>query len=169
MFLSQQIFIELQKIPYVDTAYSKSSAIASFTLTTEDIHVETALCFTAFVCQRLNSDPTKRGISLHKVSQSFYSIGFLLQCFFFLQLELSQQIIHKSILRPERRNNLHSLVRAQTRVRTNIVLYWLPVTGTFSTSSEIYVYSLKNIQKTSIDSSALCIVLYQWKQKEFAK
>lgn len=76
-------------MPHINTVFmecdSRSSTIANFTLTTEDIHTETLylLCFTAFVYQRLNSDSTKQGNSLHKVSQSFSSIGFLLQYFFF--------------------------------------------------------------------------------------
>lgn len=51
-------------------------------------HRDTLLCFTAFVYQRLNSDSTKQGNSLHKVSQSFSSNGFLLQYFFFHTLSL---------------------------------------------------------------------------------
>lgn len=62
-------------------SYSYSTAV-SLTLTRKDIHPQAVLCSTAFVYQRLNSDPTKRGARLHKVSQSFHSIGFLSRYFF---------------------------------------------------------------------------------------
>ncbi len=128
----------------------------SFTLTRKAIHTQTALCSTAFVYQRLNWDPTKRGASLHKVSQSFHSIGFL-SCYFFLQIELSQQIMHNAHLSQRQWRRLHSVVRAQTWVRANMVLYWLPPTGTFSTGSEIYVFTEKHAQDEYwCQSKALC-------------
>lgn len=88
VFLSRQIHIEMQILTYVNTPSDygpsdlKSPPVVSFTLTRKDIHTETVLCSTAFVYQRLNSDPTKRGARLHKVFQSFHSIGFPSRYFF---------------------------------------------------------------------------------------
>lgn len=87
MFLSQQIQVEVQiltcvKMPsYSGPSDLKSPTVVSFTLTIKDFHPQTVLCSTAFVYQRFNSDPTKRGALLHKVSQSSPSIGFLSRYF----------------------------------------------------------------------------------------
>ena len=72
----------------------------------------------------------------------------------FVQMELSQRIMHNASPRDKERSC--TVVRAQTWVRANMVLYWLPATGTFSTGLEICGYSLKNMHSTFIDSKALC-------------
>lgn len=136
----------------------KSPTVVSFTLTREDIHTQTALCSAAFVYQRLDWDPTKRGARLHKVSQRFHPIGFLSHYFFFFFFFNRWSLVSGSctmLTSWRQREHLHPVVRAQTWVRANMVLYWFPVTGTFSTGSEIYVYSRKNMHETSIDASAL--------------
>ena len=73
--MSQQIQIEIQILTGVNTPSDygpsdvKSPTVASFSLIGKDIHTQTALYSTAFVYQKLNSELTKQGTSLHKVNQ----------------------------------------------------------------------------------------------------
>lgn len=82
--------------------------------------------------------------TLLKVSLSFHLIGILSH--YFLQVELSQRFLHNAHLSQRQRQPVHFVLRAQTWVRANMVLYWLPATGTFSTDSEICVFTKKHAQ-----------------------
>lgn len=165
-------------MPHINTVFmecdSSSSTIANFTLTTEDIHTETLylLCFTAFVYQRLNSDSTKQGNSLHKVSQSFSSIGFLLQYFFFFHtLSLVSKSYTKHSSARDKKEaafsckgshlnaNKHSfiLITCDRRLQQNqrsMCIHWKTCTRQIS----IPVHNAKP-----------SIILHQWKWRELAK
>lgn len=112
----------------------------------------TALCSIAFVYQRLSSDPTKQGLVCIMCPSTFHSFSFLT----FFQMEIGQQMMHNVHLSQRQTEQLHFVVKAQTWARVNMVLYWLLVKRDFLMGSEIYVYSMKNMDKMNIDGKALC-------------
>lgn len=107
----------------------------------------------ALVYQRLNSDPTKRGPGLHKVFSQLSLAFFFASLYLFIYLFTLNKWSFVSrwctmlTSAGDKGGGRIAVVRAPTWVRANMVLYWLPVTGTFSPRlRDLCVFTEKHAQ-----------------------
>lgn len=126
----------------------------------------------ALVYQRLNSDPTKRGPGLHKVfsklSLAFFSPHFIYS-FILNKWSFVSRWCTMLTSAGDKGSARIPVVRAPTWVRANMVLYWLPVTGTFSPRlRDLCVFTEKHAQdgywcQNIMHSSS--IIMHQWERE----